>query len=69
MTLRNRLRALEASFGRADAPCPDHRVTSIVGDGDALPDDSAIPPCPNCGRPGAVQIIVEEIVERVDAGE
>jgi hypothetical protein len=62
MTIHNRLARLEERIGLAGKPCPDHRVTSIVDAGDPLPDDADLLPCRNCGRPGIVLVIVEEIV-------
>jgi hypothetical protein len=71
LTIRNRLARLEGRIGLADTPCSHHRVTSIVtrrADGrvDAEPDESEIPPCSTCGRPGDTLEIVHRIVERVD---
>jgi hypothetical protein len=63
MTIRHRIARLEHRLGRRDQPCPDHRITFDMSDGDPEPDESEVPPCPNCGRPGIVQIIVEEVVD------
>ena len=62
MNIRTRIARLEDRIGRGDKPCPNHLTTCIMTVGDPEPEESEIPPCPNCARPGVILEIVHEIV-------
>jgi hypothetical protein len=64
MNLQNQIARLEDRLGRGDEPCPDHQTTFIKTAGDPEPAESRIPPCLNCGRPGAILEIIHVIVDR-----
>jgi hypothetical protein len=69
MNLKNRIARLEDRIGCRDKPCPAHQIALIVDAGAAMPEESEIPLCANCGRRGDILEIVEVIVESNADGE
>jgi hypothetical protein len=70
MTLRNRLRRLEARTA-AGGRCPSFPRTELVSGrrsvGGAFVPDALPLPCPACGRPGEVVEVFEVVVGGHDA--
>ena len=61
MTFKRRLEKLERGFRTLAGLCPDHWHTVIIMVGEPMPEESTIPLCRNCGRPGSV-LVIEEVV-------
>ena len=66
MSIKSRIATLERRFHSPDKPCPNHVTTVLIRPGDPDPEESEIPPCPNCGRPGTVMQLIHEIIKPGD---